>query len=283
MKSNSVEEKNKIKFTLENGTEFKVKLPEFVERDCFFALGVRRSGSTLLQKTVKIICNFNQVPVVALTNQAFKQNIAPEQWFKCDDLTQVIQDGAGYIGFRALPDFLPKSDLFHHRKKILLVRDPRDTIVSGYFSIAYSHQVPDANTQNVEGLRENMLRKREITKSQLIDDYALENAAKLHSTLSKYLQILDLPNLKIYRYEDVVMNKSPWIKSMADFLELDLPDKLLNRILKRIDILPEQEQPNEHVRRVIPGDHQNKLKPETIDQLNHTFLDIMKAFNYSID
>ncbi len=182
--------------------------------------------------------------------------------------------------FRSLPDFLLQSELFQDRRKVLLVRDPRDTIVSGYFSIAYSHKVPDSNKENVDGLRESMLKKRELTQAQSIDQYSIENADSLNGTISKYLQLVGSPNLKIYRYEDVVMNKQPWIKDMADFLDLELPDKLLNRILKRLDVVPDQEQPDQHVRRVTPGDHKDKLKPETIAYLDEVFADFMKSFSY---
>ncbi len=97
---------NKLRFDVGQGKVFKVTLPEFVNRESFFILGVRRSGSTLLHQIIKMMCKFNQVPTFGLTKQAFNQNIPPEQWMKCSELTQVIQDGAAYLGFSVAPRFL---------------------------------------------------------------------------------------------------------------------------------------------------------------------------------
>ena len=98
--------------------------------------------------------------------------------------------------------------------------------------------------------------------------------------ISAYVSILGSRNFKVYRYEDVVGQKRPWIKEMAEFLDLELSDKMLQVILDNVDIKPNSEQPTKFIRRVTPGDHKEKLKPETIEKLNDKFSDLLRTFSY---
>ena len=47
-----------------------------------------------------------------------------------------------------------------------------------------------------------------------------------------------------------------------------------------VDVIPSKERSDEFVRRVIPGDHRDKLTPTTIDLLNHHFADFLTTFGY---
>ena len=56
----------------------------------------------------------------------------------------MIVPGRVYGGFRSMPLVFAQSELYRRSRKILLVRDPRDALVSEYFSLAYSHGLPEA-------------------------------------------------------------------------------------------------------------------------------------------
>jgi hypothetical protein len=267
-------------FLLSNDTVLKLNLPHFIDRDCFFVLGLRKSGSTLLHNIVHFICNSTGIPVLDIPHQAFEQNVSVQEWSDCEDLQAVIKDGAAYTGFRSLPSFLTDVDLFQSRNKVLLVRDPRDAIVSGYFSVAYSHQVPKSNPTAATGERENLLKSRNEALQQSIDEFVTLRAPALNRTILEYVSILDFPNLKVYRYEDVIMKKRDWIKDMAQFLGLELSESTLETILDLFDVIPDSEKATEHIRQVTPGDHKNKLQPNTIRHLDDLFSDVMKAFSY---
>lgn len=130
------------------------------------------------------------------------------------------------------------------------MRDPRDALVSKYFSVAFSRSLPPASTAADGGVREGLLR--------LKDD----------------------PLLTVYRYEDVVLDKRPWITDIAKRLNLALPQPLLESILTAVDVDPSEERPTAFVRRVVPGDHLEKLAPGTIEELNSRFGDFLHAFGY---
>lgn len=263
-----------------NNKNYRIDLPQAIDKDCAFILGVRKSGSTLLNKIILDLCYHNRVPTFSIADRAFEQNLLVKDWQNCSELKQVVRDGIFYIGFRNFPTFIAEDELFQQRKKIFLVRDPRDAIVSEYFSVAYSHSVPKASESNEGGAREDILRRRDESKFQDVDEYVLKNAAHMNRTIMDYANHLDDndPNLKLYRYEDVITQKRPWIKEMAQFLELDLPESLLEKLLERHDVIPNKETSNKFIRKALPGDHKDKLQPETIEQINLIFSDTLNRF-----
>ena len=277
----SFSEDERIRLDVENGKVLEIALPNCLEdRPCGFVLSVRKSGSTLLSKIIRQLAKANQVPVVSISNTAFEQNITFSEWKNCDSLNQIIRDGAVYIGFRALPDFLVENSLFKKRKKIFLVRDPRDAVVSQYFSTAYSHTIPKESKSNFGGPRESLLRNREIARNQPIDDFVLKHCESFNRTISSYIPLLRSDHIKIYRYEDVVLNKRTWIQEIANFLDFELSLSELDDILEMVDIVPSQENPEKFIRKVIPGDHTEKLNAETVEKLDHVFGKILDIFNY---
>lgn len=272
--------KKPLEYKLSDDKILTLTLPQFVDRECAFILGVRKSGSSLLGNIIISLCRYNKVPHVSIAEQAFKQNLRFKDWSRAQELGETIRDGAFYLGFRALPEFLASNKLFQERRKILLVRDPRDAIVSQFFTVAFNHKVPQKNDQNANGARETLLNKRKLVRNQPIDEYVIENALGLHNTIQAYIKFIDSPNMLIFRYEDILMNKRSWIQEMANFLELELSEKMLQNILNNVDIVPHQENPKNFIRKAIPGDYKDKLQPQTIEQLNKVFADILEQFNY---
>lgn len=273
---------NSMNILLENKNKFKIDLPQTIDKECAFILGVRKSGSTLLNKIILDLCYYNKFPTYSIADRAFEQNLLFAEWQNNQELNEIIQDGIFYIGFRSLPQFLLQNSLFKKRKKIFLVRDPRDSIVSEYFSVAYSHSLPKVENSNTGGAREDILRRRKESKFQEIDEYVLKNAPAMNRTIMEYIKALkfDDPKLQLYRYEDIITNKQFWIEEMARFLELELPKSLLDNILDRLDIIPSKETSNNFVRKALPGDHKEKLTTKTIDELNGIFSEILNEFDY---
>ena len=272
---------NRQEYTVSDGKILNLPLPKPTDRECAFILGVRKSGSTLLNKIIIDLCRYNNLPYFSIAEHAFQQNLRFKDWTRAEELQEVIKDGIVYSGFRALPLFLANNQLFKERKKILLVRDPRDAIVSQFFTVAFNHSIPKENSVNANGAREELLNKRELVKSQPIDEYVLKNAAGLCNTLKAYIQFLNSPLTLVFRYEDVLLNKKPWIQEMSQFLNLDCNEIILQNILDRVDIVPDKENPKNFIRKAVPGDHKNKLQPKTIEQLNEIFAEVLTQFHYS--
>lgn len=242
----------------------------------FFIFGIHKSGSSLLNKIFVDICRILDIPSVPLPELAFQQSIQTKAWDDCTSLNSVILDGYCHRGYRHFPLFLKDSELLDRRKKILLVRDPRDAIVSAYFSFAKSHVLPQSGQ-----LKDDMLKARRNMQNMELENYAVAQAVNVKEAFDRYHQYLvDDSTLKVYRYEDVIFDKPNWIADMLDFLGLTLRKGQINRIAEKHNVVPQTEEPTQHIRRVTPGDHKEKLGNECIAKLNEILADILARYNY---
>lgn len=228
-----------------------------------FGLGVRKSGSSLMNMILIDVARANGWPVVLLPDKAFSAGYRYPDWNGHPDLFKILRRGNLYAGFRDAPSGLFARGAFRQARKVLLVRDPRDALVSEYFSSAYSHTLPEQRAE-----QSVIARRREEALSLSVEDYVLAQARQLNRTIDAYRPLLDDPNLKLFRYEEVIFDKARWIADMAAHFGWEAPDALVARILAKQDIVPAVEQPTAFVRKVTPGDHREKLSPAGLERLN---------------
>ena len=242
-----------------------------------FALGVRKSGSSLMNMILVELAEANGVPVVLLPDAAFAAGYRYPDWNDNPDLFRLLRRGNLYAGFRDAPSGLFGRPAFKAAKKILLVRDPRDALVSEYFSSAFSHRLPDRKAEGslIERRREEALR-------QSVEEYVLAQAKQLNRTIDVYKPLLRDENLKLFRYEDIIFNKPAWIRDMAAHFGWQAPDALVDAIVAKRDIRPAEERPTEFVRKVDPGDHREKLSPEGIARLNAMLSPTWRQLGYEL-
>ena len=158
----------------------------------------------------------------------------------------------------------------------MLIRDPRDAIVSAYFSFANSHKPP------AKGLAlEQFNQRREYLKSIDLETYVLEHSRQVKLAFNRYNRYLNKDSLlKVYRYEDIIFDKLNWITDMLQFLNLSLNSNQIKKIASKHDIVPSSEDINQHIRKVKPGDYQDKLSPECIRKLNEILSDVLARYSY---
>lgn len=244
--------------------------------EAFFIFGIHKSGSSLLNKIFVDICRVLDIPSVPIPELAFQQSIPTEAWDNCTSLNSTILDGYCHRGYRHFPLFLKDSELLAPRKKILLVRDPRDAIVSAYFSFAKSHVLPKSGK-----LKDDMLKARRNMQNMELENYAVAQAVNVKEAFDRYHQYLPKDStLKVYRYEDVIFDKANWITNMLNFLNFTLKKGQINRIAEKHNVVPQTEEPTQHIRRVTPGDHKEKLSTECITKLDEILADILARYNY---
>lgn len=167
------------------------------------------------------------------------------------------------------------SEIIH----IVQIRDPRDILVSEYYSNAWIH--PDT------AWSERRKELRQVIQTMSIDDYVLEGAEKLGTfgnlpLIVRYQPILNLSlpdnhQIIIVRYEDMIRDFKNWlIKVMQPF---ELEDILVTEYHEKYkhEFQPKEETLH-HKRKMTPGDHREKLRPETIEKLNSIFQEILNQF-----
>lgn len=262
------------KFTTREGHEFSFSIHDTkIDRPSFFVFSVPKSGSTLLMQMLMDVCKQKKIPVVDLATEIFNLGIQPTMLTK-DINTIWKEQGYAYLGFRS---FFPAIDFdFNQTKNILLVRDPRDMLVSLYFSIKYSHVEPaDAGSGN--SIRIN----RERLKTVDINQSVLEMAKTYKKYFQDYLTKLPTETTRVYRYEDVIFKKKEWLEDMLAFLNIELPIQTIRKIANKYDIRPGKEDPHKHIRQIVPGNYKSHLKPATVEKLDDLFKPIMEYFLYN--
>ncbi|MCH2177529.1 MAG: hypothetical protein MK106_01880 [Mariniblastus sp.] len=172
-----------------------------------------------------------------------------------------------------------KTELDHPTQiyRIFHIRDPRDILVSEYFSFGWIH--PTEGT----GLEAARQERQEIP----IDEYVLTQCEKRTWPLEAKFKILldrdiDPEYDIIVTYETMVTQFRLWAERVLPAFGVRYPRvaalQWAWRYRKEFQRTGES---MTHKRRITPGDHRIKLKPATIDQLNQRFETILTRFNYS--
>lgn len=243
----------------------------------FFCLGVRKSGSTVLHRIMTFLANRNNVNAVDVPSTFFRNGFTVHHW-QALDLVPLIRPGNCYLGFRTYPEALANSEEFRTARKVFMFRDPRDALVSEYYSDAFSHAVPRADAAG-DG-RDLFLKKRAEAQAADIDDWVLDKVGGIRNTLAVYATVLDDPSCLVLRYEDFIFQKRRMIAKILDHFGWSVELPRLARFLEEVDVVPTAEDHSRFVRRVVPGDHVVKLKAETIRRLNYRLEDVMRRYDY---
>lgn len=182
-----------------------------------------------------------------------------------------------------------------HEYQILLhLRDPRDVLVSMYYSYCFIHNGEVGGNTGYrkevadQGIDRFVLNMAKEEKPQIRGDYGtgshvLDLTGNILKRYRDYIDhVLSRNNATLVKYEEMVTDFPSWLeKFVAPF-----PVKDKRASVKELVALAPQLFPTrsvdvmQHVRHVTPGDHKSKLKPETIDELDHVFLDVLEALDY---
>ena len=100
-------------------------------------------------------------------------------------------------------------------------------------------------------------------------------------TMLEYAPIMELADTAVLKYEDYILDKRALIGAITCAFGWTINEAQTSQILSWADVRPERENPTAFVRRVTPGDHREKLKPQTIAKLDKTLRPAMELFGYS--
>ncbi len=242
-----------------------------------FAFSVHKCGSSLMHRMIRQVCERSIIPHLNIPGPLFEKGIGPE-WKTDPELLKLILDGYIYFGFRDFPPVFKTGIDFTKTKNVLLVRDPRDALVSQYFSFmpGGSHIIPKDNP-------ERFLVQQKNSAGLSIDEYVLKNAKGIRNKLTAYQQALDFSTTKLFKYEDIFYDKYSFIKDIYSHFNIFVEDHIFLKVAEENHIVPEIEDPSKHIRKGIPGDHRVKLTQKTINSLNQTLGNIAEFYGYKLD
>jgi len=269
----------RVEITLQNGRSVAFDVDLGLERPAYFVFGVRKSGSTLLNAIAAEMARLNGRRFVDVGDTFFQQNVRAIDWQYDSALAAILHPGNVYGGFRDMPFAMLNNDLFERSPKVLIVRDPRDALVSEYFSNRYSHPIPKATVESSE-MTALMERQRENALNSSTDTYVLNAARDLARSILEFGAIAKSSGTTIFKYEDYIFNKRALIAMIARQFGWTVDESSVVEILQWADVRPTREDPQAFIRKVTPGDHREKLSPATIASLNHHLRAAMLLLNY---
>ena len=239
---------------------------------------VHKAASVYVARIMKDLAKESGLTLIDFAGYRFKGGKTKGTVFEPGDLARKVYQPKGYF-YGPFRNYNPAIENLDQYRIVLNLRDPRDVLVSAYFSMAFSHYVPDK--ENPEAAKK-ILAGREATLGSDIDQWVLEAAPNIQRTFADLCNnLLDKPNVCLARYERLVTDFDGWLAEIVKFLDFQPSAALVEGFRKgaNFDV---KEDVKKHKRQVTPGDHARKLKPETIEKLNTLLGDVLTRLQYPL-
>ena len=160
---------------------------------------------------------------------------------------------------------------------IVHIRDPRDCIVSLYYSLAFSHVEPGPGP-----VRDKFLADREAFREMGVDEFCFEGLRRGYDALGIMRRVVEArPDSTVSRYEDMVSDFARWLQDLLRTVDIQISETTLNSLQKEA-VFEVSENPMQHKRQVTPGDYRRKLRADTQKALTGAFESDLRFFGYEL-
>lgn len=180
-----------------------------------------------------------------------------------------------YTVFGGLVEGIPNIQDY---RTVIMIRDPRDVLVSGYYSYSKSHAVPRSGSKAKE-----FQAFRDRINNKTVDEHVVEMSQNTRWRMQQYLELRrSCPAVCILRYEDMIADFTIWLEQLLAHCQWEISPSLRDQLLNEADWGRniKQENTSSHRRQVTPGDYKRKLQTKTIDYLNEYLSDVLSEFGY---
>jgi hypothetical protein len=159
------------------------------------------------------------------------------------------------------------------RIAVCLVRDPRDLVISAYYSFGFSHVL-----SGIPEVRARQEARRARISAQTIDEFALEDAPRWTKAFDAMSVVLDAcPRSVLLRYEDMVGAWPVFERDLTKYLSFS--PSALREIYDRSRPRA-KEDAGAHKRSGKSGGFRDKLRPETVAELDRVFAPILARYRF---
>lgn len=165
------------------------------------------------------------------------------------------------------------TDFIKSKRAIFFVRDPRDILVSSYFSFGFTHRF-----SKIDEIRELQKSAKNAISGQDINEYVIANIDKQIMDFTTLMAVFkSCDHAVMLRYEDMINDFDQFISDLSTVVHLD--DKTIKEIYRQSRPVI-QEDSNKHKRSGKVGGYQEKLSEVTINELNTRLDSVLAEFNY---
>lgn len=235
-------------------------------------LGQFRGGSSICGELLRILarsCGYEHIDIM---KQYHDIGVPPE--LIPDEVIGQITEGENklFATFRSVPLSLLRLNLAQVRK-VLVVRDPRDRLVSGYFAEKNIHtkfEVGKALTEMTVG--------RDVGS---IEKYCLTEASSYRHAAKDIINFCYRnSDTLVYKYEQIYEEPLAFMLDVCSRLDLFPSKEALSEAQVHGSFRTEAEDELQHKRQGKPGDHIRKLSPDIIETVSHVFEEELNYFGY---
>jgi hypothetical protein len=248
------------------------------------AYTTHKAGSMVLHRVLKDICELNRIRYYSPS----KAQLPFERMFAGDDFIAKKRGCFGPIRFFVPTKAIPDASVILH------LRDPRDVLVSMFYSYCYMHAGEiEADTGYRKAVAEAGIDRFVLDMAgeafyAYRGDYGIGSRYKQHvgTVLDRYerylSELLSRPNTIAVSYEEMVLSFPSWLEKVVSAFDLIDPDETSAVVTARHanSVAAGEEDVWSHKRKVTPGDHREKLQSETIRQLDQIFAPVLDQLGY---
>lgn len=183
--------------------------------------------------------------------------------------------GEIYGPLRTNIDF-PGRENFKH---VFFLRDPRDVLISGYYSFGFTHRKPLG-----KGRKDNFRRLREEVLSMSIDEYALSRAESWITPLyDGYKKLLETSSSYLFlKYENFSEDPQRFIESIEDYIGIEAYQKDKEKIAHIAAPIQANEDRSSHKRSGKSRQFKEELKNETVEELNLKLKPVLEYWGFDV-
>ncbi len=167
-------------------------------------------------------------------------------------------------------------------RTIFVTRDPRDIVVSFYFSTKYSHPA----IAYIPAMRRDLEPLNDEEGLRYIVDRL--NELGLFKAQRSWVKAENNENTKIFKYEALTDNHSDLIRDVFDYLQINIPEHKIHDLARRHSFSekangrkPGEENLKSHYRKGKAGDWKNHLVGGTLAHFNDVTGDLVEVLGYA--
>ncbi|MCW3086368.1 MAG: Sulfotransferase domain protein [Bacteroidetes bacterium] len=249
----------------------KGKLPDEGTGHSVYIFSTHKCASTFLNVLIKDLSQREQKTHIDMEGYLTTRPEVRDSLYLDEKFTTELLNRKGfYFGVFRYP--FEKLAVRPEQKIILVLRDPRDILTSQFFSIAYSHPV----------YTDKFMQKRAHALEAGIDQHVMDMSDRFLKTYTGYLQkYIGQPNVLLILYEDLISNFQESLLKMLHFIDYSKKEETLKYWEANNPFIPQTEDIQRHKRKMLPGDHKEKLQEKTIAELNKKFAAILSTLGYT--
>lgn len=186
---------------------------------------------------------------------------------------RVVAPNLDYPEYRWLVEPVTRPGFLVDRKAVFLIRDPRDVLVSIFYSFGFSHDRSPVG--EVAALQEKRRTEIQALGLERFCEVEAEKQRQIFSTLARLTR--ECGSSVVVRYEDLVASFDSAMPPLRDALQLD--EATVELVRKEFGVV-EEENPMAHRRSGRPGAFREKLGRESVSRITDILGDAIHPFGY---